>query len=296
MEENNGKKGRYQRKEIANSPLKGNKSAIDIAKEIEFLKLREGETHEEWETRTQKLRILPEKEHEKRVHVYKTRSDAKSITAKYVIRKEKDKEYMASLSKQKQYQYRAFLQNASRKGLVVYQGNRDPLLHYKYMFVIMRMFEVKYKLKQTEILFLIHFYSIDRPFLKKEFDEKAFVSKGVSFNKYVKLGLIQRLRYSDSRRNYRKLGFSPFYSLSMKCVKMIKTFFSYTMGNSYMDSQKWYFCADDKEEMKFLVDMYYDLRQEIKGIEQGTISDDRFYPIGINIDALENPLGDGNIL
>jgi hypothetical protein len=41
--------------------------------------------------------------------------------------------------------------------------------------------------------------------------------------------------------------------------------------------------------------LYYDLRQEVKNIEQGIISDDRFYPIGLNTDELINPLGDGVI-
>lgn len=299
MEENNGKKGRYQRKEIAKTPLKGNKSAIDIATEVDFMKIREGESFEQWESRTQKLRVLPESEHEKREYVYKTRKDAKPITARVAFEREKkeEQEYMKGMTKQQQYAYRAFLKKARLKGLVVYKGNRDPLLHYKYMFVIMRMFEVRHGLKQTELLFLLHLYTIDRPFLKREFDEKALVSKGVSFNKYLKNGIILRLKYKENENNYKKTGYSPYYTLTKKAYFMMRSFFKYSTGQiQVMNEQKWYYAADDKEEMKVMVDMYHDLRQQIKDLEQGTISDDKFYPIGLNMDALVNPLGDGNII
>jgi hypothetical protein len=298
MEENNGKKGRYQRKEIAKTPLKGHKKAIDKNDEINFMKIREGESIEQWESRTQKLRILPEKEHEKKQYTYKTRKNQKSSTAKYIFTNWEERLLKGEVSKSEQIVYKRMIAKKKRLGLVLYQANRDPLLHFKYYFVISRYLEVRYNLKPQEVSFIIHLYCIDRPFLKREFDEKSMIVSGATFKKYMSLGIIRRLKYREALNNYLKTGYSPYYSLTNKASTHIgKAMTNMLLGGDFNPKGSWYRRMDDKKEKEFkiVVDLYYDLRQEVKNIEQGIISDDRFYPIGLNTDELINPLGDGVI-
>lgn len=299
MEENNGKKGRYQRKEIAKTPLKGHKKAIDKVLEVDFMKVKEGESMEDWERRTQKLRVLPEEEHVKKQYVYRTKSNAKPITAVYSKRNWLERYENNEMSKQEQYAYKATIKKQKRQGLVRYQSVRDPLLHFKYYFVVSRLLEVKYNLKPQEISFLFHLYGIDRPFLKREFDEKSMIVAGATFKKYVSLGIIQRLKYAPTQINFKKSGYSPYYSLSKKGCRLIKSGMNMLMGGDFNPDGIWYnktaFSDKKIKEYKILVDLYFDLRKEIKEIEQGFISDDRFYPIGINKDELVNPEGAGDL-
>lgn len=299
MEENNGKKGRYQRDLIAKNPLKGHKKSLPKHIEADFMKLREGESIEQWESRTQKLRVLPEKEHEKTEYVYKTKSNAKPIKAVHSNRNLKNSQEKTELSKQEQHKYKAAFKKRKSQGLVRYQSVRDPLLHFKYYFVVSRLLEVRYNLKPQEISFLFHLYGIDRPFLKREFDEKSMIVAGATFKKYISLGIIQRLKYAPTQINFKKSGYSPYYSLSKKGCALVKTGMNILMGGDFDPNGIWYnrstFSDKKIKEYKILVDLYFDLRKEIKEIEQGFISDDRFYPIGINKDELVNPEGAGEL-
>ena len=294
MEENKGKIGQYQRDEIAKSPLKGNKSAIDKNVEVEYMKIRKGETMQQWESRTQKLRILPEKEHEKREYEYKTKSNQKSMKAMVVTRDWEEVEKRHDLSKGELFAYKKIMAVRKRKGLVEYRTKKEPLFHFKYIFVIIRMLEVRYKIKVYDIMFLFHLYCLDRPFLKREFEEKAMVAPKVTFNRYMKLGIINRYKYKPGRVNYAKTGYSPFYGVSRKGCFMVKKAFDLFIGEGFFTGSSWYKNAEKKDNTEKITDLYYMLRNEIKEMEQGFRSDDKFYPVGLNMDELENPEGDGN--
>jgi hypothetical protein len=299
MEENKNKKGRYQRKEIAKTPLKGNKKALPKHIEADFMKIKEGETMQEWESRTQKLRVLPEKEHEKQEYIYKTRSDSKPIKAVFSFRSWQERALTNELSKSEQIAYKKTIAKQKRQGLVRYQGKKDPLLHFKYYFVVSRLLEARYNLKPQDISFIFHLYGIDRPFLKREFDEKAMIVSSASFKKYLNLSIIQRLKYAPTQKNFKKSGYSPFYSLTTKACVLVKTGMSMLMGGDFNPEGNWYNIARKNskniDNFKKTIDLYYVLRQEIKDLEQGTISDDKFYPIQLNISELVNLEGDGNL-
>jgi hypothetical protein len=276
---------RHQRRNLGKDVKKNVKNAIDKVKEDEFLKVRPGETIEEWQKRTEKVRVLTEKEHDRLCFKYKTKRDRCENTVVCTFPDYKEKKIQKEYSEN---QLKHILKSKHRKGLVLYRDKRDPFFHFKYYFLITKWAEIRYGVRKADLDFLMHLYCLDRPFRKREIDEKTFIISGASFNIYMKKGYIYRMKYSQVSNNYLKRGYSPYYNLTHPCKKMMNAIIALMLGDVEKITIR-RLKGTDTSKVREVRDFYYDLRREVKEMEQGLIPTDRFYPIDLNRDALMNP-------
>lgn len=217
------------------SPLKryGRKTTRDMHA---LLRVRKGETHEEWLKRTAKYRIPTVEDitrTKKGTKIYKVYSST--------MKKE-------NVKKQKEVFDERF--------------NERPKLFTQYLWALFGYFEVKYGLERNHFQFILYLDSLERPFSKEEFFAKsmAFGIKYGSFKAWMENHIIVDIGHKDGQKTETGM-YRLYHDISHICY----LFYNYVSGDKMPPQLK-----IDHEKKTSVNTMLLELQQEMVPYMEGT--------------------------
>lgn len=207
----------------------------------DFMKVRPGETHEQWSHRTRFRRIITEEEVKKNI---------------------KTKRLITLIERPKKQAREAIERYYDKVGRMVPSNEERRDMPLKYYLAIMTYFSSRFRMVKSDIEFC--FYLYDLPFFtKEEFENKAMLVqsnfKGM-WRRFKSMGYVVSLGHKEQQ----------FYRLSVQLQQRIAAIYRMFEDKSIENVAEKTFKRSLKQDEAAMLDSWLrEMRQSVKDIEEG---------------------------
>lgn len=200
-----------------------------------ILKVKEGEDHEKWLSRTAKYRLKTEEEHKKTSGTIKVHKIYSSSLRKEVAEK--------------------------KKKIVEARFISRPKLFIQYLFALLPYFEAKHGIDKYHFMFILYLDSLERPFSYEEFNSKceAFDVRPGSFSEWKKKNFV--IDIGKVGENHKNTGM---YRVHKDVSLLCYWFYEYLSGDKMVLQLK-----GDKENKTSINTMLIDMKEEMSYFFEG---------------------------